>query len=80
MVTLTSFKNMHNNGAPIQLMKSERTGQQFATTADNSKVFLSKKADTTKALFVIENDGSLKPELKGTYWITNGAVSMGQLL
>jgi len=29
---------------------------------------------------VIENDGTKVPELKGTFWITNGAVSLGDTL
>jgi hypothetical protein len=78
MMTLNSFKKVLGV-ENFQMLKSERTGQQFATVG-NYKIFLSKKADKSKPLFVIENDGTKVPELKGTFWITNGAVSLGDTL
>lgn len=78
MMTLNSFKKQLGVDN-LQFLKSERTGQQF-TTVGNDKIFISKKADKSKPLFVIQNDGLKVPELKGTWWITNGAVSMGDLL
>lgn len=77
-MTLNAFKKQLGVET-LQFMKSERTGQQFLTVG-NEKVFISKKADKSKPLFVIQNDGTKVPELKGTWWITNGAVSLGDML
>lgn len=77
-MTLNAFKKQLGVES-LQFMKSERTGQQFLTVG-TEKVFISKKADKSKPLFVICNDGKQIPELKGTWWITNGAVTMGDLL
>ena len=77
-MTLNAFKKQLGVET-LQFMKSDRTGQQFLTVG-NEKVFISKKADKSKPLFVICNDGTKVPELKGTWWITNGAVSLGDTL
>jgi hypothetical protein len=78
MMTLNAFKKVMGV-ENLQFMKSDRTGQQFMTIG-NDKIFVSKKLDKTKAIFVIKNDGVQVPELKGTYWLCNGAVSLGDLL
>jgi hypothetical protein len=73
-MTLNSFKKQLGV-EKLEFMKSERTGQQFVTVG-TEKVFISKKADLKKPLFVICNDGKMVPELKGTWWITNdGTIS-----
>jgi hypothetical protein len=71
MMTLNSFKKQLGV-EKLKFMKSEKTGQQYLTVG-TEKVFLSKKADLEKELFVIVNDGSKVVALKGTWWITNGA-------
>jgi hypothetical protein len=77
MMTLNAFKKVMGV-ENLQFMKSDRTDQQFMTIGDD-KIFVSKKLDKTKAIFVVKNDGVKVPELKGTYWLCNGAVSMGDL-
>ncbi len=78
MLTLNAFKKQLGV-EKLEFMKSERTGQQFLTVG-TQKIFISKKADLKKPLFVICNDGIMIPELKGTWWIANSAVSVGETL
>ncbi len=71
MMTLNAFK-LQLGVESLQFMKSGTTGQQFVNVG-TEKVCLSRKADLEKPLFVIQNDGTKVPQLKGTWWITNGA-------
>ena len=81
MTTLQQFKSQ-TGITSIQFMKSNNPDKkvQFATLPNGSNIYLSSRADVTKPLFVIVNDGTQKPELKGTLWVVNADVSAGAIL
>lgn len=55
----------------LQLFKGK--GREFATTPIG-KVFAAEKIDWKQPVFVIENDGTKNPNLKGTFWFVNAAA------
>lgn len=59
----------------IQLFKGK--GREFGNTPIG-KVFAAKEIDWSKPVFVIENDGSKKPELKGTFWFVNSGAQLSR--
>lgn len=78
--TLAQFKK-ENELTTIQFYKGGKkpNGCQFADTPVG-RVFLSPKTNTAAPLFVMVNNGEVRPDLKGTYWIVNNDVTLGSLL
>lgn len=72
MTSLEQFK-AENGLKTIQFLRSKNkpNGIQFCDLPGIGKIFLSPKTDTNKPLFVIVNDGSINPALKGTLWVVN---------
>ncbi len=61
----------------LQLFKGK--GREFATTPIG-KVFAMEGINWKEEVFVIENDGSTKPALKGTFWFVNASAKASTLI
>lgn len=48
-------------------------GREFAPTPIGT-VYVGSNTDWNKEVFVIQNDGTQRPELKGTYWFVNAGA------
>jgi len=58
----------------LQLMRGKK--REFAVTPIG-KVFTAENLDWNKPVFVVENDGVKRPDLKGTFWFVNSTVTLG---
>jgi hypothetical protein len=74
MLSIAQFKAMCGV-TKIQLFKGK--GREFGQTPIG-KVFAAQGLDWNKEVFVIENDGSTKPALKGTFWFVNSTAQLSR--